>query len=137
MYFRVQETHLDTGTQYRETMSSELLQQKTSSVQYYISTKQAITFLREKNKQTKPFSTISRCKEQQRRRQQGSSQTKNVPTFSKFRLLAGLKLVLRALTFSRCQSYRAGFGSKLLEAVEVKSSKHSIIPLPFCPKLQS
>lgn len=133
MYFRVQETHLDTGPQYRETMSSELLQRKTSSVRYYISTKQAITFVREKT-----FSTISRCKEQQRRKQQGSSQTKDVPTFSKFRLLAGLKLVLRALTFSRCQSYTAGFGSKLLEAVEQKSSiKHSIIPLAFCQKLQS
>lgn len=28
MYFRVQETHLDTGPRYRETMSSALLQQK-------------------------------------------------------------------------------------------------------------
>jgi len=59
MYFRVQETHLDNGPQYRETMSSALLQQKTSSVRYYISTKQAITFVR-----AKTFSTISRCKEQ-------------------------------------------------------------------------
>lgn len=58
MYFRVQETHLDTGPQYREKMSSELLQQKTSSVRYYISTEQAVTFVREKT-----FSTISRCKD--------------------------------------------------------------------------
>lgn len=46
--------------------------------------------------------------------------------------------ILRALTVSRCLSYTAGFGSKLLEAVEQRSSiKHSITPLAFPQKLQS
>lgn len=115
MYSRVQETFGHWTSIQRETMSSELLQQRTFSVLYYRSTKQAVTFVREKT-----FGTINRCKQQQRRKQQGSSQTKNVPILSKFRLLAGLKLVLKAFTSSRRQAFTSGFGSELLEAAELQ-----------------
>lgn len=118
MYSRVQETFGHWTSIQRETMSSELLQQRTSSVLYYRSTKQATTFVREKT-----FGTINRCKQQQRRKQQGSSQTKNVPILSKFRLLVGLKLVQNAFIPSRCQAFTSGFGSELLEAVEQKEEQ--------------
>lgn len=59
MYSRVQETFGHWTSIQRETMSSELLQQRTFSVLYYRSTKQAVTFVREKT-----FGTINRCKQQ-------------------------------------------------------------------------
>lgn len=50
LYSRVQETYLDTGPQYREKQRLQnYYSKKTSSVQYYRSTKQAITFVRRKN----------------------------------------------------------------------------------------
>lgn len=129
MYSRVQETFGHWTSIQRETMSSELLQQKTFSVLYYRSIKQAVTFVREKT-----FGTINRCKQQQRRKQQGSSQTKNVPILSKFRLLAGLKLVLKAFTSSRCQAFTSGFGSELLEAAEQKNSVKQYHPISISSK---
>lgn len=49
MYSRVQETFGHWTSIQRETMSSELLQQRTFSVLYYRSTEQAVTFVREKH----------------------------------------------------------------------------------------
>lgn len=90
MYFRVQEKHLDTGTQYRETMSSELLQQKTSSVQYYISTKQAITFLREKKKKPQPQNHSVPLADAKSSREEGSKDLARHKKKKKFLPLASL-----------------------------------------------
>lgn len=133
LYSRVQETYLDTGPQYREKQRLQnYYSKKTSSVQYYRSTKQAITFVRRKNIQYHQQMQTAVDKKAAR-----IQLDKKCSYLQQVQALGSTQTSTKSVNFQQTPVLHLALAPSCLKLLSRRAVSNSIIPLAFHQKLQS